>query len=224
ASLATIMHSWPWTRPMPAIIPAAGASPSYMPRAASWPISRNGAPASSSPSTRSRGRSLPRATCRSRDLASPPSATSAARARRSSAWRCSEAALPLNSSERVSMRDLIAAMALSSRCGSPTRELNVAARVVRTTQCKPALTRLGRGRKMVRHATDPLAPGHRGDTMSVFIRTLLRGLTAFAVALPFAATAQAPVTLHGAVQFNDDHAFNKSLLKFEELVKKYYGK
>ncbi len=36
--------------------------------------------------------------------------------------------------------------------------------------------------------------------------------------------AQAPITLHGAVQFNDDHAFNKSLLKFEELVKKYYGK
>ena len=32
------------------------------------------------------------------------------------------------------------------------------------------------------------------------------------------------VTLHGAVQFNDDHAFNKALLKFEELVKKYYGK
>ena len=32
------------------------------------------------------------------------------------------------------------------------------------------------------------------------------------------------ITLHGAVQFNDDHAFNKSLLKFEELVKKYYGK
>src|SRR5256885_16291221 len=37
------------------------------------------------------------------------------------------------------------------------------------------------------------------------------------------ATAQA-ITLHGAVQFNDDHAFNKSLLRFEELVKKYYGK
>jgi TRAP-type C4-dicarboxylate transport system substrate-binding protein len=32
------------------------------------------------------------------------------------------------------------------------------------------------------------------------------------------------VTLHGAVQFNDDHAFNKALLKFEELTKKYYGK
>ncbi len=32
------------------------------------------------------------------------------------------------------------------------------------------------------------------------------------------------LTLNGAVQFNDDHAFNQALLKFEELVKKYYGK
>jgi tripartite ATP-independent transporter DctP family solute receptor len=37
-------------------------------------------------------------------------------------------------------------------------------------------------------------------------------------------TAQQPIALKGAVQFNDDHAFNKTLLKFEELVKKYYGK
>jgi tripartite ATP-independent transporter DctP family solute receptor len=36
--------------------------------------------------------------------------------------------------------------------------------------------------------------------------------------------AQQVITLNGAVQFNDDHAFNKALLKFEELVKKYYGK
>src|SRR5262245_36682577 len=36
--------------------------------------------------------------------------------------------------------------------------------------------------------------------------------------------AQQAVTLHGAVQFNDEHAFNKALLKFEELVKGYYGK
>jgi len=36
--------------------------------------------------------------------------------------------------------------------------------------------------------------------------------------------AQQAITLHGAVQFNDDHAFNKALLKFEELVKGYYGK
>ena len=38
------------------------------------------------------------------------------------------------------------------------------------------------------------------------------------------AQAQQVITLNGAVQFNDDHAFNKALLKFEELVKKYYGK
>jgi TRAP-type transport system periplasmic protein len=36
--------------------------------------------------------------------------------------------------------------------------------------------------------------------------------------------AQQPITLHGASQFSDDHAFTKSLVKFEELVKKYYGK
>jgi TRAP-type transport system periplasmic protein len=38
------------------------------------------------------------------------------------------------------------------------------------------------------------------------------------------AQAQTAITLHGAVQFGDDHAFNRSLVKFEELVKKYYGK
>ena len=38
------------------------------------------------------------------------------------------------------------------------------------------------------------------------------------------AQAQQVITLNGAVQFNDDHAFNKALLRFEELVKKYYGK
>jgi TRAP-type C4-dicarboxylate transport system substrate-binding protein len=44
-----------------------------------------------------------------------------------------------------------------------------------------------------------------------------------AFALPLAASAET-LTLHGAVQFADEHAFNKTLLKFEELVKKYYGK
>jgi TRAP-type C4-dicarboxylate transport system substrate-binding protein len=56
-------------------------------------------------------------------------------------------------------------------------------------------------------------------------RHLIRSLTAAAVAAPFARSAWSQaLTLHGAVQFNDDHAFNKALLKFEELVKKYYGK
>jgi tripartite ATP-independent transporter DctP family solute receptor len=37
------------------------------------------------------------------------------------------------------------------------------------------------------------------------------------------AFAQA-VTLHGASQFSDEHAFTKAMAKFDELVKKYYGK
>jgi tripartite ATP-independent transporter DctP family solute receptor len=38
------------------------------------------------------------------------------------------------------------------------------------------------------------------------------------------ATAQQTITLNGASQFNDDHAFTKAMVRFEELVKKYYGK
>lgn len=57
-------------------------------------------------------------------------------------------------------------------------------------------------------------------------RTVLAGLAATAVgglAMPSILRAQTPVTLNGAVQFNDDHAFNRALVRFEELVKKYYG-
>jgi len=53
------------------------------------------------------------------------------------------------------------------------------------------------------------------------IGTALFGMALFATP---AAQAQQVITLHGAVQFNDDHAFNRALLKFEELVKQYYGK
>jgi tripartite ATP-independent transporter DctP family solute receptor len=60
-------------------------------------------------------------------------------------------------------------------------------------------------------------------------RTVLAGLGASAVAVgtgfPAIRRAQAQaITLNGAVQFNDDHAFTKALVKFEELTKKYYGK
>jgi tripartite ATP-independent transporter DctP family solute receptor len=59
-------------------------------------------------------------------------------------------------------------------------------------------------------------------------RTLLKGLGTAAAAgiagFPAVLRAQAPITLNGAVQFNDDHAFTKALIKFEELVKQYYGK
>jgi tripartite ATP-independent transporter DctP family solute receptor len=53
----------------------------------------------------------------------------------------------------------------------------------------------------------------------------LRTLLALLATLLIAAGAHAQtITLHGAVQFNDEHAFTKALVKFEELVKKYYGK
>jgi TRAP-type C4-dicarboxylate transport system substrate-binding protein len=45
-----------------------------------------------------------------------------------------------------------------------------------------------------------------------------------AVAITSSPARAETITLHGAVQFSDEHAFNKTLLKFEELVKKYYGK
>ena len=43
-------------------------------------------------------------------------------------------------------------------------------------------------------------------------------------ALAPAARSVEPIVLHGAVQFADEHPFNQTLLKFEELTKKYYGK
>ena len=55
-------------------------------------------------------------------------------------------------------------------------------------------------------------------------RALLRGLTVLGLAASATAFAQAPITLHGAVQFNDGHAFNRALEKFQELTVKYYGK
>jgi TRAP-type C4-dicarboxylate transport system substrate-binding protein len=39
-----------------------------------------------------------------------------------------------------------------------------------------------------------------------------------------AAFAQQPITLHGAVQFADDHVFTRGMVRFQELVVKYYGK
>ncbi len=60
------------------------------------------------------------------------------------------------------------------------------------------------------------------SVFGVWCRALMASLALAAFSMP--AASQQVITLHGAVQFNDDHAFNKSLLKFEELVKKYYGK
>jgi TRAP-type transport system periplasmic protein len=51
------------------------------------------------------------------------------------------------------------------------------------------------------------------------MRRLISAVAALALALPAAAQ-----TWHGASQFNDDHAFTKALVRFEELVQKYSGK
>jgi len=60
--------------------------------------------------------------------------------------------------------------------------------------------------------------------MGVPIRAAIRWLAAATFAVSFGAAAQAPITLHGAVQFADDHVFTRSLVKFQELVVQYYGK
>ncbi len=44
------------------------------------------------------------------------------------------------------------------------------------------------------------------------------------IATAFSLPAAAQTTLNGASQFSDEHAFTKALTRFEELVKKYYGK
>ena len=52
----------------------------------------------------------------------------------------------------------------------------------------------------------------------------LLGLVLSSIMALSAHAQQAAITLHGASQFGDDHAFTKTMVKFEELVKKYYGK
>jgi tripartite ATP-independent transporter DctP family solute receptor len=51
------------------------------------------------------------------------------------------------------------------------------------------------------------------------MRRIISALAGIALALPAAAQ-----TWHGASQFNDDHAFTKALVRFQELVQKYSGK
>jgi len=56
-------------------------------------------------------------------------------------------------------------------------------------------------------------------------KLLAVGLLANALAMTTPATqAQQTIELHGASQFNDDHAFTKSLAKFGELLQACYGK
>src|SRR6266540_3527764 len=70
-----------------------------------------------------------------------------------------------------------------------------------------------------------MAHHHQGDEEASMIRRQVLVWAAAAVTAGLAAGAVAQtITLHGASQFNDDHAFTKALVRFEELVRKYYGK
>src|ERR1051325_4279104 len=95
---------------------------------------------------------------------------------------------------------------------------------------KPALFCIRFDRPTPRRRRDARSPEGRAlsGREAMKRRTLLAGLGAGAatglLGMPSILKAQAPIALNGAVQFNDDHAFNRALLRFEELVQKYYGK
>jgi TRAP-type C4-dicarboxylate transport system substrate-binding protein len=55
-------------------------------------------------------------------------------------------------------------------------------------------------------------------------RTTIAASLAAALAFGLTPAGAQDIELHGAVQFDDNHAFNKALLKFEELTKACYGK
>src|SRR5690349_16336961 len=63
-----------------------------------------------------------------------------------------------------------------------------------------------------------------GRVRAQFTKALCALLALLGLASISGARAEDPITLHGAVQFADEHTFNQSLLKFAELTKKYYGK
>src|SRR4051812_48631868 len=42
--------------------------------------------------------------------------------------------------------------------------------------------------------------------------------------ISFPVRAQGAITLNGASQFGDDHPYTKAMVRFEELVKQYWGK
>jgi TRAP-type C4-dicarboxylate transport system substrate-binding protein len=58
----------------------------------------------------------------------------------------------------------------------------------------------------------------------MYRRALLGGALAAPAILSIPVRAQTAITLNGASQFNDDHAFTRAMVRFEELVKQHYGK
>jgi TRAP-type transport system periplasmic protein len=65
---------------------------------------------------------------------------------------------------------------------------------------------------------------HAPARVARLVRACLAVLSVVWLAWAALAAGDQPITLHGAVQFADEHTFNKTLLRFEELTRKYYGK
>jgi TRAP-type C4-dicarboxylate transport system substrate-binding protein len=55
-------------------------------------------------------------------------------------------------------------------------------------------------------------------------RRMLLGAAGAGLLAPQVVRAQAPITLNGASQFPDEHVFNRTMKRFEDLVKQYYGR
>src|SRR5712691_7924733 len=110
---------------MPVMMPAPGASSSYMPRAASCESSRKGEPGSSNRRRRSRGSNFPRARCLERADSSPPCAARSTLARRSATSAASAREFAWNSSEPGLSLLRIAAIAVlfPSRNGMTGKQL-----------------------------------------------------------------------------------------------------
>jgi hypothetical protein len=81
---------------------------------------------------------------------------------------------------------------------------------------KPGVTALASRRSP---DADPAAKG-----VMPMKRRALTGAAAAMLASPGVVRAQAPITLNGASQFNDEHVFNRCMARFEELVKQYYNR
>ena len=51
----------------------------------------------------------------------------------------------------------------------------------------------------------------------------MKGILFAAIGALFSLNANAQLTLHGAVQFPDEHVFTRALVRFQELTEKYSG-
>src|SRR3954468_12545008 len=157
---------------MPVMMPAAGAASVpfaswYMPLAASWENSRKGVPGSSSICTRSRGSSLPRATCFALAAAPAPAAMAATLARRSSTTVCMALTLDWKSSLR--------GLSLLSMCGIAGLCWSLLLRGETAVHVKPAQRAQGIGlAHEAAHLMEPVCPSAHLETGDEFDGVLFR--------------------------------------------------